>query len=74
MGDGSDVPKINVTRSLLVDNCQYVLDDIGFVDLVDHMGSDLTVVNAARVSFDKQVESISDADVRLIHYLSLIHI
>lgn len=23
------------------------------VDLIDHMGSDLTVVNAARVSFDK---------------------
>jgi len=23
------------------------------VDLVDHMGTDLTVVNAARVSFDK---------------------
>lgn len=26
------------------------------VDLVDHMGSDLTVVNAARVSFDKESE------------------
>ena len=26
----------------------------GFVDLVDHMGNDLTVVNAARVSFDKE--------------------
>jgi thymidylate synthase (FAD) len=25
----------------------------GFVELVDHMGSDLTVVNSARVSFDK---------------------
>ena len=24
------------------------------VDLVDHMGSDLTVVNAARVSFNKE--------------------
>jgi len=26
----------------------------GFVQLVDHMGDDLTVVNAARVSFDKE--------------------
>ena len=26
----------------------------GYVNLVDHMGSDLTVVNAARVSFDKE--------------------
>ena len=24
------------------------------VDLIDHMGSDLTVVNAARVSFNKE--------------------
>tara|TARA_R100001082_G_C4352472_1_gene155218 strand:- start:295 stop:1032 length:738 start_codon:yes stop_codon:yes gene_type:complete len=28
----------------------------GFVELVDHMGSDLTVVNSARVSFDKTSE------------------
>jgi len=26
------------------------------VDLIDHMGDDLTVVNAARVSFDKESE------------------
>lgn len=30
------------------------LFDKGYVDLVDHMGDDLTVVNAARVSFDKE--------------------
>lgn len=45
------------------------------VDLVDHMGSDLTVVNAARVSFDKESElkpdgDIKDSDWRLIHYLA----
>jgi len=28
----------------------------GFVELVDHMGNDLTVVNSARVSFDKTTE------------------
>ena len=28
--------------------------DKGYVDLVHHMGSDLTVVNSARVSFDKE--------------------
>ncbi len=32
-----------------------VLDE-GFVEYVDHMGSDLTVVNSARVSFDKESE------------------
>ena len=28
--------------------------DKGYVELVDHMGSDLTVANAARVSFATQ--------------------
>ena len=30
--------------------------DTGYVDYVDHMGSDLTVCNAARVSFNKETE------------------
>ena len=30
--------------------------DKGFVDLVDHMGSDLTVCNSARVSFSNDTE------------------
>lgn len=30
------------------------------VDLIDHLGSDLTVVNAARVSFDKESEWLED--------------
>lgn len=40
------------------------------VELVDHMGSDLTVVNAARVSFDKTSSQLSHDDIRLIHYLA----
>ena len=40
------------------------------VELIDHMGSDLSVVNSARVSFDKQVEKVSDGDVKLIKYLA----
>ena len=28
----------------------------GHVEYVDHMGSDLTVVNAARVSFNKETD------------------
>lgn len=40
------------------------------VELVDHMGSDLTVVNAARVSFAKTSEKMDDKDERLIHYLA----
>ena len=33
------------------------------VDLIDHMGSDLTVVNAARVSFDKTSSSLDRTGV-----------
>ena len=40
------------------------------VDYVDHMGSDLTVVNAARVSFSKRHETWEDEDERLVSYLA----
>lgn len=38
--------------------------------LIDVMGNDLTVVNAARVSFDKHVNIMDEADERLIEYLA----
>ena len=44
-------------------------DNIGKVDYVQHMGDDRTVVNSARVSFGKEVESISKKDEKLIDYL-----
>lgn len=40
------------------------------VELLETMGSDLTVVNAARVSFAKESSEITQADVKLIHYLA----
>lgn len=43
--------------------------DKGFVALVDSMGSDLSVVNAARVSFGKQVSELRPRDKKLIKYL-----
>jgi thymidylate synthase (FAD) len=39
-------------------------------ELLDCMGSDLTVVNAARVSFDRQHEALDGSDARLIRYLA----
>lgn len=33
------------------------------------MGSDLDVVNAARVSFNKEVSNLSDSDIKLINFL-----
>ena len=44
--------------------------DKGYIRLVDHMGSDLTVVNSARVSFSKASELLNDQDEKLIHYLA----
>ena len=41
----------------------------GYVKLVNVMGSDVDVVNAARASFNKSVDEVSDKDVRLINYL-----
>lgn len=60
-----------------------VLDN-GFVEYIDHLGNDLTVVNAARVSFNKESDwegeqhwtgsitgkKLSDKDCKLIKYLA----
>lgn len=54
------------------------------IEYIDHLGSDLTVVNAARVSFDKTSDweldthanmgfggnKLSERDTKLIHYLA----
>lgn len=37
---------------------------------IDHMGTDLTVVNSARVSFGKEVTQLDEKDVKLIDYLA----
>ena len=44
-------------------------DDIGCVELVDHLGSDLSVVNSARVSFGVHKELLEEKDEKLIKYL-----
>lgn len=41
----------------------------GFVELLDFMGSDLTVANSARVSFAKRSSYLSEADEKLIGFL-----
>lgn len=44
--------------------------DKGYVILHDVMGSDLTVSNSARVSYDKRTEQLTDKDVKLIRFLA----
>tara|TARA_A100000164_G_C21931007_1_gene785571 strand:- start:199 stop:900 length:702 start_codon:yes stop_codon:yes gene_type:complete len=48
---------------------QNVLDK-GFVEVIDSLGSDLTVVNSARVSFGKRKEKFTDGDKKLVRYLA----
>ena len=45
-------------------------DDIGRVDYIDHMGTDLTIVNSARVSFGVTKDSLDNRDKKLIKYLA----
>ncbi len=44
-------------------------DNIGRVDLIDHMGDDLTIVNSARVSFGVTKDKLDNRDKKLIKYL-----
>jgi len=44
-------------------------DDIGAVEYISHMGSDLSVVNAARVSFGTEKGEVGEKDIKLINYL-----
>ena len=44
-------------------------DNIGSVSLVDYMGSDISVVNSARVSFGVEKSELDRRDKRLINYL-----
>ena len=67
----------------MIMNKKINLLDHGFVNLVDYMGNDLTVVNAARVSFNKESDwdsdpnwtgyrehKLSEKDQKLISYLA----
>lgn len=44
--------------------------DKGYVRLVDTLGTDLTVANAARVSYAKESKSLTDKDIGLIKFLA----
>ncbi len=50
-----------------------VLDEKGFVEVLEVFGSDLTVVNAARVSFAKESQEFSEQDGKLVRYLAKHH-
>lgn len=48
----------------------HVLDnDQGYITLLDHMGSEVDIVNAARVSYDKYTDTMREKDYKLLRYL-----
>lgn len=51
----------------------FVLDEKGYVEVLGVFGSDLTVVNAARVSFNKESHEFSEQDGKLVKYLAKHH-
>ena len=58
--------------------CYYTLmdplnDSKSLVQILEVMGNDLTVVNAARVSFSKESNGLSEGDTKLIKYLAKNH-
>lgn len=46
------------------------IGNAGYVELLETFGTDLTVVNAARVSFNKESNEFSDKDKSLVKYLA----
>ena len=44
--------------------------DKGFIEIIDHLGNDLTVANSARVSFGKRKKKYDKSDERLVRYLA----
>ena len=46
-----------------------VLGGQGWVGLIDHLGTETTIVNAARVSFGKIKKEMDAQDVKLLEYL-----
>ena len=45
-------------------------DGIGSIELINHMGSDIDIVNAARVSFGKRKDLMDEKDEILLKYLA----
>lgn len=52
------------------DSKWFAEDGIGSVEVLEVFGSDLTVVNAARVSFNKTVTEFSERDAKLVRFLA----
>jgi thymidylate synthase (FAD) len=57
------------TINIPPDNHVRVLDGQGWIGLVGHLGTEITAVNAARVSFGRRKQEMDQRDVVLLDYL-----
>ena len=61
----------SVKSSMEMDKASKIsIGNDGFVEMLETFGSDLTVVNAARVSFEKESLELVKQDIGLINYLA----
>ena len=62
---------MKVKKMMMMENPVNLIEvlDKGYVRLVDSMGNDLSVVNAARVSFASESKEMSVKDAHLIDFL-----
>ncbi len=51
------------------ENHQTVLGGQGWVGLIDHLGEEISIINAARVSFGKLKNQMEERDITLLDYL-----
>jgi thymidylate synthase (FAD) len=63
---------MSTTTTNMMSNDQNIIPvlDNGYVRLVDIMGSDLSIANAARASYAKESYELSTSDARLIQFLA----
>lgn len=52
-----------------MENILYPIDDKGYIKLIHVVGSDLEIVNDARVSYEKESKEFDDKDLRLLRTL-----
>lgn len=68
--NNSKITKAEIGKTIQMISKILLYDDvIGSVEYIDHMGTDLTIVNSARVSFGQEKESLDSKDEKLINYL-----
>jgi thymidylate synthase (FAD) len=51
------------------ENHQKVLGGQGWIGLIDHLGEEISIINAARVSFGKLKDQMEERDITLLDYL-----